>query len=187
MREHTDEYYMTVFRENCDQENGMNVLVKRYTSPARAVARQYLGDTLHCDDAVQETFLRLVRNRHRYTPGKPFAPWFYTILRNVCLDIIRKRNIQQNAITELMSDQPGIHANNQDSVDLSILDRLDQKEKQVLYLRIVKSLTFDEIASALGITAESAKKRSQRGIIRLRQMVHNERHPSKEITKECAV
>jgi DNA-directed RNA polymerase specialized sigma24 family protein len=51
-------------------------------------------------------------------------------------------------------------------------------ERDVLVLRIVEGLSFAEIAAAVGISEEAAKKRSQRGLQRLRARVRRLEDPA---------
>ena len=41
-------------------------------------------------DAVQETFIRVYRQISSYNPELPFDPWFYRILTNECLRLLKK-------------------------------------------------------------------------------------------------
>lgn len=53
--------------------------------------------------------------------------------------------------------------------DLALLDRLDPVDRAILYLSIVESWTFHEIASQLGIRPATARQRSSRALRRLRE------------------
>jgi len=55
------------------------------------------------------------------------------------------------------------------SGDLVLLEMLAPLERHVLELRVVHSMSFKEVASALDISEEAAKKRAQRGLRKLRQ------------------
>jgi RNA polymerase sigma factor (sigma-70 family) len=52
-----------------------------------------------------------------------------------------------------------------------LLDVLANHERDVLVLRIVHGLGFSDVAAALGISEEAAKKRAQRALKRLRAKV----------------
>ena len=43
-------------------------------------------------DAVQETFIRVYRQINSYNPELPFDPWFYRILTNECLRLLKKES-----------------------------------------------------------------------------------------------
>ena len=86
----TDETLFTEFRSGLD-ENGFKTLMDRYFDPGYSFARGMLSDPTAAEDAVQETFLRTIRARGTFDPRKPFRVWFYHILRNCCIDELRRR------------------------------------------------------------------------------------------------
>src|SRR3989442_16279 len=55
-------------------------LVSRYVRPALAVAWEFTDTLDDAEDLVQEAFRRVVDALHRFEAGRPFAPWFFTIL-----------------------------------------------------------------------------------------------------------
>ena len=58
-------------------------LVGRYLRPALAVAWEYGPALDDAEDLVQEAFHRALRNLRRFDTRKPFAPWLFTIVRNL--------------------------------------------------------------------------------------------------------
>jgi RNA polymerase sigma-70 factor (ECF subfamily) len=144
-------------------------LVARFLRPGLAVARQFLRNSAAAEDAVQETFLRIVRRHEQYSPAKPFTGWFYTILRNVCIDTARRESRHNQVLQDFAQErrEPST-VGPSSAVDMDLLARLPEAERDVLSLRILDGLAFAEIGAALGISEEAAKKRSQRGLRRLR-------------------
>jgi RNA polymerase sigma-70 factor (ECF subfamily) len=144
-------------------------LVLEYASPAAAVANQILGDWALAEDAVQEAFIRVIRKRNQYIESHPFSSWFYAILRHVCIDMLRKRRRDQ-ALVKGLCDRVMLSVHSGPSVDREVLlSVLPSSERSVLELRVVHSMPFREIAAALGISEEAAKKRAQRGLRKLRR------------------
>ena len=162
---------MALFRDRLDPA-AMEAIVDRFARPALAAARQLVSDGAQAEDAVQEAFLRLVRNPRAYDPARPFAHWFFAVLRNVCRDLSRQR-VRRDALLQEAAARmslPGGGCGGGDSqAAVSQLGRLDRDERAVLTLRLVDDLDFEEIAVVLGITCEAAKKRAQRGLRRLRE------------------
>jgi len=148
-------------------------LVSCYMKPAVGVARQILSDRALAEDAVQESFLRVIRKRHQYVPPRPFSGWFYTIVRNVCADMLRKRNRETRRIREIAAgrERESLGTNSPEIPDL--LNVLSHGDRDVLVLRIVHGLGFRDVAAALGISEEAAKKRAQRALRRLRAKIHD--------------
>jgi RNA polymerase sigma-70 factor (ECF subfamily) len=148
-------------------------IVSAYMRPAVRVARQILSDHNLAEDAVQESFLRVIRKRHQYVPGSHFSSWFYAIVRNVCTDMLRKRAREKKRITEAAFERE--HENKR--VDLpkipELLSLLSRDDRDVLVLRIVHGLGFRDVGAALGISEEAAKKRAQRALKRLRAQMHD--------------
>jgi RNA polymerase sigma-70 factor (ECF subfamily) len=69
-------------------------LVKRYSGPARRVARAILGNPEDADDAAQDGFLAALRHLGRYDPGRPFGPWLLRIVSNAATDRRRRRRVR---------------------------------------------------------------------------------------------
>jgi len=161
---------MARFQDRGDVE-AFEQIVSRLLAPAVGVARQLLGCPALAEDAVQEAFLRVVRHQHRYRPSEPFTNWFYTILRNVCRDVLRRRARQHGLVRNLSRHTPE-YADPPDDGEAdawALLRRLPAGERDVLVLRIGHDLPFRDVGAALGISEEAAKKRAQRGLRRLRQ------------------
>ena len=168
-----DERLMGRFAARLDRA-AFDELVGRFTRPAQAVASRRLGDRGLAEDAVQETFLRVVRARDRYECERPFASWFYAILRNVLVDLSRRQERHREAVDRLAARtppeaavvmQPPVPGSSADD----LLRRLPVGERDVLVLRVIEDLPFRDVAAALGISEEAAKKRAQRGLARLRE------------------
>ena len=56
-----------------------DILVSRYHDPLTNYIYRFLGDLKECEDLLQETFLRVYRNRHSYRRIAKFSTWLYTI------------------------------------------------------------------------------------------------------------
>ena len=150
-------------------EDAFDRLVSCHYAAASALARCLLEDASSAEDAVQEAFVRVVRRRATYDPALPFTPWFHTILRNVCRDLRRKRGRQTRGLRELAATTPrpgGVHRPGE---WLDLLHALTAEDREVLVLRLVRGLSFGEVADSLGCSVEAAKKRGQRALSRLRE------------------
>ena len=161
---------MMRFKRRLD-ETAFERLICDYTPPAAALAHQMLRDPALAEDAVQEAFVRVIRKRRQYVSSRPFSHWFYAILRNICIDMLRKRKREKDAVLHLTHRFKRYVRNEPASDDLSLLNTLPLHERFVLKLRVVHSMTFEEIAVALDISEEAAKKRAQRGLRKLRQQI----------------
>ncbi|MDP6543295.1 MAG: RNA polymerase sigma factor [Phycisphaerae bacterium] len=166
----TDEALMARFTVELDSQ-AFDLIVARYIHPGLAVARQYLQDSSLAEDAVQTAMLRVIKQRHKYQPFRPFANWFYTILRNTCRDMLRHQSHQARLIRDVATTQAyRTHYGPSGELETrDLLGTLPKTSRAVLELRILHGLAFRDIAAALGISHEAAKKRAQRGLRLLRE------------------
>jgi RNA polymerase sigma-70 factor (ECF subfamily) len=174
-QETTHDDLMARFKKRSD-ETAFERIMCDYTPPAAALAHQMLRDSALAEDAVQEAFVRVIRKRRQYISSRPFSHWFYAILRNICVDMLRKRKREKTAIQHL-AHRIKCHVRKGSPTDcMTLLSALPFHERCVLELRAVHSMTFEEIAIALDISQEAAKKRAQRGLRKLRKQMELNGH-----------
>jgi len=146
-------------------------LVSRYIGKGVEYAAALLDSRTDAEDAVQETFLHVIRSRKTYNPRKPFSPWFFTILKNICFDIHasrkKEREKEKKEGTGTVPDAAVPLPSEED-----ILELVPEQEQRILAMRIVNGLSIDEIARFLGCSYEAAKKRCQRALSKLREKIH---------------
>jgi RNA polymerase sigma factor (sigma-70 family) len=164
----SDELLMRRFQESFD-EKAMDELVARYGRAAHAIAGNLVGPSA-AEDAVQETFIRIVGARRSYDPNRSFATWFYSILRHVCVDILRKEGRRAKQLQVLAEQtREDRQAPQADGHVEAALQSLPAMDRDVLIFRLVHGMTFQEIADQLECSLETAKKRAQRALQRLRK------------------
>ena len=139
------------------------------------VRRLGLGDE-EAADVAQEALLRLWRAcRDGDAPERPLAWTFRTAFR-LAMDRhrVRRRWIALIGGGPPSADrEPGEHRDELLAV-WSEVDRLPERQRQVLYLRYRADLPFAEIGSVLGIDASSARANASRGIASLRDRLGEE-------------
>jgi RNA polymerase sigma factor (sigma-70 family) len=163
-----DEVLMRRFQETLD-EASFRLLASRHYERALCLAQKRVGNYTTAQDAVQEALIRVVRCRKGYDPSKPFAPWFHTILRNVCTDILRQEARRRKALASLSESMPPLPMAapwRERVVDL--LAGLSEGSAQLLQQRFVSGMSLGEIAVQWQSSQEAIKKRIQRLIYRLR-------------------
>lgn len=77
-------------RARAGDEEAFGHLVRRLVRPALATAWELAATREDAEEVVQDAFARTWRELPRYDTGRPFAPWFYTILRNLARNAARR-------------------------------------------------------------------------------------------------
>lgn len=136
----------------------------------RSVAYRILGSQVEADDAVQETFLRLMRGGASGVDN--FAGWLTTIVARVCLDMLRerksRREVPVDAEVEALpaTDSPEREKLVADSIGVAmliVLETLTPAERVAFVLHDLFNISFDEIAQVVGRSPMAARQLASRG------------------------
>lgn len=72
-------------------DRAFEYLFNRYRDAIHRLFVQRLGGVNDADDLLQETFIKVYINLHRYSTAYTFGQWVYTIARNTFIDFVRRR------------------------------------------------------------------------------------------------
>lgn len=134
-------------------------------------------DSARATDLLQETFLRIHRSRHTYSPALPLRPWAYAIARHVYLmdTRARRRRGVHEAPAEMelpeMPVPPEVESLASRAELGRALGRLSTDRREALLLHHLLGLSFREVAAMLGIREGAAKLRASRGMADLRAVL----------------
>ncbi len=175
----TDEELILSFQEG--NETAFDEIVRRYRDPLFNFVVRLLGDTFFSEDVVQETFLRVYRNKHRYHQVAKFSTWIYTIASNLAKTELRRRKIRNffsisskgederdydlvDASTDIERDVDGVLKG---EIILREINALPYHFKEAVLLRDIQDLSYEEIAQILDVPLGTVKSRVNRGRTRL--------------------
>lgn len=85
------------------EKEAFGYLVKRYMKQAYYVALSILGSHEEALDASQEAFVKAYRAIGSFDTEKKFYTWYYRILKNHCLNMIRKKGIDTVALSKVVA------------------------------------------------------------------------------------
>ena len=164
-----------------------DILVSRYKDPLTNYIYRFLGDMKECEDLLQETFLRVYRNRHSYRRIAKFSTWLYTIAGNLARSEYRKRkrrrlyslqsvNRDDEEYEVEIPDEtfaPDKHTDStiQDRYIQEALKQIPEEFREVVVLRDVQQLAYEEIAEITGLPMGTVKSRINRGRTKLQQLL----------------
>jgi len=124
--------------------NGLGTLVKRYQVRAVHAAYMIVFDRGLAEDVVQSAFVRAAERIHQFDEKRPFAPWFFRIVVNDALKLVKKqkRNValddpdeSTGQIAEWLAD-PGLRPE----------PLIEQKEMRENVLKAIQSLQPEQRA-----------------------------------------
>ena len=147
----------------------LTALVDQYAATLYRVAFSVLRNASDAEDAVQETFLRVLRHRGTLGEIRDHRVWLIRIVWNIVLDRKRraKTRPETDDVAELARVLPagGLNAEQRAAAVqyhahvLACVDQLPTKEREVLVLSAFEELSSVEISSVLGITESSVRSR----------------------------
>ena len=167
---------LLVLRCQAGDEAAFTELVARYTPRLRIYLRQMLagsaGGAHATDDALQDVWLDCLRSVGRLHDAGAFAAWLYRIARDRAYRILRRRG----AVTlSPMADANDVAAADDDAdVDAALdgeaaptaerlihasLDRLPHEQREVLLLRFVEEMSYEQIAASTGCNVGTVRSR----------------------------
>ncbi len=127
-------------------------LLRPLLAQAAAYAQSILRDRHDAEDAVQQAALRGLERLSTYDPARPFKAWWFAILRNGCIDVLRtKRTAKSSALGDWDAPDPAsvevaAWARLSDAIDL-----LSAEHREILRLRYFGGLSYRDLAAALSI------------------------------------
>jgi RNA polymerase sigma-70 factor (ECF subfamily) len=159
------------------------VLVKNHESAAFRAALLILRDASSAEDVAQEAFVRAYRELGRFRAGESFRPWLLRIVTNLALNekrsatrriaLFDRAGRQWSPAFEPALDEQ-VAANDEAATLWRAIDRLDERDRLVLYLRYFLELDEKEMAQAIGKPAGTVKSRLFRASRRLRELIQRD-------------
>ena len=130
------------------------------------LCRHLLGSPEAAEDARSEIFLRLPRAIDRYDPALPFDRWLLSVASHHCLDVLRRRRLEQRLFVAEPEELEGVPVDSEsgpsplaavlsDEGQERVRDairRLPERYRVSLVLRYYGELGYEEIATQLGVT-----------------------------------
>ena len=132
------------------------------SSGVERFVRYRLPSQTDADDVLQEVYLSAYRSFSGLKNKDAFKPWIISIARNKCNDYFRSKAAQMEISIEELSQQELSTGRLGLSVVHTVretLDRLGDKDKQILYLYFWKEMPQNEIAKLLDIPVGTVKSR----------------------------
>ena len=163
--------------------NAFETLVHAYEKTVYNLALRTLGNREDAEDVTQEAFLKAYRSLSSYRGDSKFSVWLYRIVSNLCLDLLRAKkrrptqslNVENEEGEEDELDIPDEQFSPEHLLDRKLtresvqrgLASLPDDARQILLLREIQGLSYEEIGQTLDLDPGTVKSRIFRARKRL--------------------
>lgn len=163
--------------------NAFETLVVEYEKNVYAITQRMTGNPEDAADMTQETFIKAYNSLSAFRGDSKFSVWLYRIATNVCLDFLRSRG-RKPTVSLSVEDEDGEETQMEISDESHSPERLLERDltrdavrrglkalapeyRQILLLREIQGLSYEEISEALSLEVGTVKSRIFRARKRL--------------------
>lgn len=151
-------------------------LMRRYQRTLFNVCARYLGNERDADDVCQEVMLKVLHGLKQFEGKAKFKTWLYSITYNECITQYRKEKRKRRLLEALSLDGQEEEAEPEAPVGASqglnkLLAQANPIDREILVLRFVAELEFQEIANIMHMGLSATKMRYKRALEKLRDQI----------------
>ena len=174
------EHQLIQMVKDCDRAV-IPILYQRFSAPLYGLIVKTIGNQEDAAEILQDVFLKIWQRGSQYQEDKgSLLGWMMRIAKNAALDHTRSRVVSQRSKTDqmdnLVSDVKTPRSESQISdVGLNnVLNRMDERHRQMIDLLYYQNYTQSEVEEFLGIPLGTVKTRARAAITELRKILRNE-------------
>jgi RNA polymerase sigma-70 factor (ECF subfamily) len=149
-------------------------LARDHRADLEAVARRVIRCSEIAADIVQDVLYRLWRDRERLVIEGPLHPYLRRAVRNRALDQVKRHRVESKwRARELIERTGAVSPAREDTGDwdqaiVKALGELPARRRQAILLRWCHDLSYQEIATRLGVSVKTIENQIGRGLKTLR-------------------
>ena len=147
----------------------------RYNKLVYGIAFSILKNKQDAEDIVQIVFTKIYSIEKNKLPSSNEASWLYSVTKNETINYLKnkKNNIDLESIYELEDNNNEIDKIiNQDKYN-RIISKLNEKEREIVSLKILSNLSFEEIGKILNVPTGTIKWRYYKSVHTLKLLLSN--------------
>jgi len=174
--------FLERFREG--DASAFEEIVRAHQDRIYNLCRYMLGNARDAEDAAQDAFIKAYRNLKDFEPAPSFSAWLYRIAVNTCIDYRRKTpflsflrfspdggEFTMEPRSALPSPEKSYESKALGTAIEKSLSRISAKLRTVIVLKEIEGLSYEEIASVLGISIGTVKSRISRARDELKRLL----------------
>ncbi|GBD90473.1 ECF RNA polymerase sigma factor SigW [bacterium BMS3Abin04] len=186
LKDLTDEQLIKEFQDN-NTVDAYELLVKRFKDPLMNYVFRFVGNKDVASDIVQDTMIKFYLNKDSYKSFAKFSTWIYTIAGNLARNELKRRKRRvifslnnHDDDQELQVEDKSFVAPDRatdNSISREMVEKALKKVKpvyrEVVVLRDVQGLSYEEIAEITELSIGTVKSRINRGRKQLQKLLKN--------------
>ncbi len=148
----------------------LDELYREMADPIYRFSLMSLQDPSLAEDAMQETFLRIMSYSATYKLGTNARAWMYKIAKNACAYVVTKKlPVEEDEVINAVPDEYLICDTTEKIALRDAIGRLTSVEREILSLCIYSGLKQTEIAEVMGIPYIKVRSHYKYAIQKLRK------------------
>lgn len=158
-----------------DNHLAFEELYKKYNNLIYRIAYSILKNKQDAEDIVQIVFTKIYSMDKEKLPNSNEASWLYSVTKNETINYLknRKNNIDLDRIYEMEDDNKEINKIiNADSFN-RLISKLNENEREIISLKILSNLSFEEIGKVLNVPTGTIKWRYYKSVHTLKLLLSN--------------
>jgi RNA polymerase sigma-70 factor (ECF subfamily) len=133
------------------KKEAYQAIVERYMKRAYYIALGFVRNPQDAMDISQEAFIKAFRSIKSFDTDKPFFPWFYKLMKNFCLDHLKRRS----RILEVPLEEGRILKEDHEDREMKEIlwkgiESLPVEQREAIILRYFQQLSYQEISEIMG-------------------------------------
>ena len=138
-------------------------LVRHYMADAFLIARGFVGDPDDARDLSQDAFIKAYQARDSFDADRPFYPWLYRILKNHCLNFLKRGARRSGSLfyednpdrERFASAEPtplqSLEREERKAMVRAAIEHLSEDHREIIVLKNFRGYSYAEIADTLDI------------------------------------
>ena len=158
-----------------DNKINFEKFYKRYNKLVYSIAFSILKNKDDSEDLVQIVFAKIYSLDKSKLPNTNELSWIYTLTKNETINYLKrkKNNIDLELIYEIEDTNSEINKTIDRDAYNSLISKLNNKEKEIISLKVLSNLSFSEIAKTLNMPTGTVKWKYYKSIHTLKLLLSN--------------
>lgn len=169
MNKQEQQLYTELLVIRCQQgeKEAFRLIVEMWQKALMVFAFRYLDQETDAQDAVQETWISVIKGLNKLQNPSLFVSWLFSILTNKCVDRIRKQQTKERLLKNANAEPESSEISNKSESLSQAIQRLSDEHKILILLRFGQGLQIGQIAAMLNIAEGTVRSRMHRALTRL--------------------